>query len=141
MGKVNGIVLVSSLIIQLMGCNDSIETQNEQNISFDAYPKIEIGVHTITGTLISSIFISEESEAPGLIRFENECYMSADVKRFGEFSASVSPFSLTCGKGYDFDILGKVSTVYLDGRISGSTEDIIDLQVYDRDLIAWLMLQ
>ncbi len=109
MGKINRIVLVSSLIIQLMGCNDSNETQHNRNKLFDVYPKIEIGVHSITGTLISSIFISGQNEAPGLIRLENECYMSADVKRFGEFSASITPFSVSCGKGYEFDIVGKVS--------------------------------
>ena len=140
MGKINRLVLVSSLIIQLTGCNDSNDSKYNTNKLFDVYPGIELGIHTITGTLISSIFISDQKKAPGLIRLENECYMSADVKRFGEFSASVTPFSVSCGREYEFDIVGKVSEAYLDQRITGSAEDVIQLQIYDRDLIAWLMI-
>ncbi len=140
MGKINRIVLVSSLIIQLTGCNDLNDSKYNTNKLIDVYPGIELGIHTITGTLISSIFISDQEKAPGLIRLGNECYMSADVKRFGEFSASVTPFSVSCGRGNEFDIVGKVSEAYLDQRITGSAEDIIQLQIYDRDLIAWLLI-
>jgi len=138
---VTKVTIGSFLILQLGGCGEPIEVNNKLTNQYshqDKYPQSKMGIESIEGKLISSLYITGQSVAPGLIELDNGCYIVAEATKYGKYSASVKPSSVSCEEGYKVDVMGKIGISYLDHRISKNRDHSIELQVYDQSLIDWL---